>query len=102
MSSMANTLITKMAVTVYVLLFLMISAGCECELEIRPSGEVIKLGVIGPFSGDDKAKGLDGTEGIKTAMQLAPLLGNGDKIELVIEDDQNQPEKTAKLGKMKF
>lgn len=95
MSSMANTLITKMAVTVYVLLFLLISAGCERELEIRPSGEVIKLGVIGPFSGDEKAKGLGGTEGIKTAMQVAPLLGNGDKIELVIEDDQNQPEQTV-------
>lgn len=96
MSSNANTKIYKIAVTVSLLLLLSIIVGCEHEVQIQPSGKLIKLGVIGPFTGDDKAKGLDGTDGIKTAMQMAPMLDNGDKIELVIEDDQNQPALTVK------
>ena len=86
----------KITVILAAVFLLFLAGGCEREPEIQPSGRTIKLGVIGPFMGDDQAKGVDGVEGLKTAMQLEPLLDNGDKIELVIEDDQNQPELTIR------
>lgn len=95
MSSKINITIINMAVTVSLLLLLSIVAGCEREVQIQPSGNVIRLGVIGPLTGENKAKGIDGAKGIKAAMKMAPLLDNGDKIELVIEDDQNQPALTV-------
>ncbi len=73
---------------------LLLSGGCDRKVEIQASGKIIKIGVIGPFSGDDRAKGLDGIKGLKTALTLSPLVRNGDKIELFIKDDKNQPSLT--------
>jgi branched-chain amino acid transport system substrate-binding protein len=67
--------------------------GCD-RSRIQPSGETIKVGIIGPFSGSELAKGNEGLKGIQTAQQLQPYLENGDAIELVVEDDQNQPAMT--------
>lgn len=77
------------------LLCLFLAGGCDREVEIQPSGNVIRLGVVGPFSGEGKGKGEGAIEGINSAMQVTPLLNNGDKLELVIEDDQNKPELTV-------
>jgi branched-chain amino acid transport system substrate-binding protein len=84
----------KIVTLACVVLALLSVVGCERQVEIAPSGKIIRLGVIGPFSGDDRAKGEDGVSGIKTAMKWQPLLKNGDRIELIIEDDQNKPELT--------
>jgi len=73
---------------------LLLSGGCDRKVEIQASGKIIKMGIIGPFSGEDRAKGLDGIKGIKTALILSPLVRNGDKIELFIEDDKNEPSLT--------
>ncbi len=70
--------------------------GCDQQSAIQPSGKKIKVGIIGPFSGSDLAKGKDGLKGIKAAMQLQPCLENGDGVELVVEDDQNEPSLTVK------
>ncbi|MFV9691860.1 MAG: ABC transporter substrate-binding protein [Desulfobacteria bacterium] len=70
--------------------------GCDQQPAIQPSGKKIKVGIIGPFSGSDLAKGKDGLKGIKAAMQLQPYLENGDGVELVVEDDQNEPSLTVK------
>ncbi|MDL1979737.1 MAG: ABC transporter substrate-binding protein, partial [Deltaproteobacteria bacterium] len=70
--------------------------GCDQQSAIQPSGKKIKVGIIGPFSGSDLAKGKDGLKGIKAAMQLQPYLENGDGVELVVEDDQNEPSLTVK------
>lgn len=64
---------------------------CDRRPPIQPSGKTIKVGVIGPISGSDRAKGNEGLKGIQTAQQLQPYLENGDAIELVVEDDQNKP-----------
>jgi branched-chain amino acid transport system substrate-binding protein len=70
--------------------------GCDQQSAIQPSGKKIKVGIIGPFSGSGLAKGKDGLKGIKAAMQLQPYLENGDGVELVVEDDQNEPSLTVK------
>ncbi|MFW2441094.1 MAG: ABC transporter substrate-binding protein [Arenicellales bacterium] len=93
---MTKKSITKKSIMLAVLfLALLLAGGCDRQSEIQASGEVIKLGVIGPFSGEDRAKGQDGRRGVETAMSLHPLLQNGDKIELLIEDDQNKPSLTV-------
>ena len=71
-------------------------SGCDQPSAIQPSGKKIKVGIIGPFSGSHLAKGEDGLKGIKTAMKLQPYLENGDGVELVVEDDQNDPSLTEK------
>ena len=70
------------------------AAGCENDVQPISTGELVKVGVIGPLSGPDKEWGMNGLAGIKTALKLQPLLKNGSKIELVIKDDQNNPELT--------
>ena len=69
--------------------------GCDRQAAIAPSGKTIKIGVIAPMSGSDFAKGQEGLRGIQTAMVMRPLLKNGDKVELVVKDDENDPEKTV-------
>jgi branched-chain amino acid transport system substrate-binding protein len=73
---------------VAILLFLF---GCDQEPSITPSGNTIKIGIIAPFSGSAFSKGEDGLRGIQTAIAMRPLLDNGDKVELVLKDDQNDP-----------
>lgn len=67
--------------------------GCDTITAVQPvpSGKTVKVGVIGPLSGPDKAWGKNGLAGIRTALALQPLLDNGDRIELVLEDDRNGP-----------
>ena len=63
--------------------------GCDRKPAIEPSGKTIKVGIIAPFSGPVLAYGKEGLEGIETIRQLQPYLQNGDRIELVVEDDRN-------------
>jgi branched-chain amino acid transport system substrate-binding protein len=69
--------------------FVMMFCGCEKQPSIAPSKKIVKIGIIAPFSGSDFAKGEEGLRGVETAMAIRPLLDNGDKIELVTRDDQN-------------
>ncbi|MEA3411668.1 MAG: ABC transporter substrate-binding protein [Pseudomonadota bacterium] len=69
--------------------------GCDRQPDTPPSGKVVRIGVIGPFSGSDQTLGNEAIKGIRTAMQVLPLLDNGDLMELVIEDDRNDPASTA-------
>jgi branched-chain amino acid transport system substrate-binding protein len=68
--------------------------GQNREATVSPSGKVVKIGVIAPMSGPDKTSGENALTGMQTALQLQPLLHNGDKIELVVEDSQGTPEQT--------
>ena len=70
--------------------------GQNRESAVSPSGKVVKIGVIAPMSGPDKTSGENALTGMQTALQLQPLLHNGDKIELVVEDSQGTPEQTLK------
>lgn len=78
-----------------VLATLALAAGCERQPDIQPSGKGVKLAIVGPFSGPDRAIGEEGVKGIQTAIHLNPLLDNGDAVELVTVDDQNEPVLTA-------
>lgn len=82
-----------------VLLLAGVCSGCDREQEIQPSGKVVKVGVIGPFSGGKMALGTEAAKGIETAMVLNPLLGNGDAVELIEVDDQNDSTRTAEAIK---
>ena len=62
------------------------------EPHIKPSGNSVKIGMIGPFSGANTYKGELGTKGIEVAQQLIPYLDNGDSIEWIREDDHGIPE----------
>jgi len=78
----------------------LLAFGCEpAPPSITPSGNIIKIGIIAPFSVSDVAKGEEGLRGIHTAMAMHPLLNNGDKVELVVRDDQNNPAKAVQALK---
>ena len=70
--------------------------GCEQpQPAVVPSGKSIKVGIIAPFSGSESAKGEEGMRGIQTMLRMQPLLANGDRIELITKDDQNDPVKAV-------
>ncbi|MGD9045866.1 MAG: ABC transporter substrate-binding protein [Desulfobacterales bacterium] len=73
--------------------------GCDQKPVIQPSGKTVKIGIIGPFSGPVLAYGTEGLRGMETARQLQPYLQNGDRVELVAEDDKNDPALTVELLK---
>jgi len=84
---------------VIILIATMMITACEREPAIEPSGKTISIGIIGPMSGDDFAKGQEGIKGIKVAQYIQPYLNNGDVMELVVKDDENNPDQTASLIK---
>jgi len=71
-------------------------AACEQKPAVEPSGKTIKIGIIAPFSGSQRATGKEGLAGMETARQLQPYLQNGDRIEWVVEDDGNDPALTIR------
>ena len=71
-----------------------ILCGCEQQPSIEPSGKVIKIGFVGPFTGPAGAQGRESEKGVRTAMQIQPMLRNGDVKELIIENDNDDPELT--------
>jgi len=76
----------------FIILFVfVVAAGCEKPQKKTDAGRSVKIGVIGPMSGSDKEWGQSCLEGIKTALSFQPTLVNGSLIEIVVEDDQNQP-----------
>jgi len=82
-----------------VFLWLSLIAGCDRPTVIKPSGKTIKIGVVGPLSGPDRAMGEDGLRGIRTVMHMQPYLNNGDRVELVIEDDKNESDLSVNVLK---
>ncbi len=83
------------------LLFILLCAaflfGCSEERDkIVASGNSVKIGFIGPLSGPEKVLGTHSLEGIRTVLHMHPYLNNGDTIELLVEDDKNEPELAVK------
>ena len=76
-----------------------VSCGYDRQQTITPSGRTIKVGLVAPFSGSDFSKGQEGLKGAKTAIKMQPLLNNGDRIEIVFRDDQDDPEKSIKAAR---
>ncbi len=70
--------------------------GCDRQSAIKPSGKEFKVGFIGPYTGPNGSQGRESVKGIKTVMQMQPLLPNGDAIELIEENDYDDPVLTEK------
>ena len=88
-----------------IIFLITLSLTCSCnqqqETGIAASGKIVKVGVIAPMSGMDKKSGENVMLGIRTALELQPYLYNGDKIELVVEDNQGTADQTlTALGKL--
>ena len=62
------------------LLLTVVLSACEQASDIQPSGKIVKIGFIGPYTGTDQAKGRESIKGIRAAMHLQPLLDNGDAV----------------------
>ena len=82
-----------------ILLFVFLFGCSEEQKPVTPSGNIIKIGIIGPMSGPQQALGKNSLEGIQTVLHMQPYLNNGDKIQLIIEDDHNEPELAVKAYK---
>lgn len=80
---------------VIVLSLTLLLTGCGERDTIKPSGKVIKIGVIGPLSGESASIGRKALEGLQAAQAIHPLTANGDRIELIVKDDESSPEKVA-------
>lgn len=91
----------RITLSVLILLNCCVLGGCEGDTQPVASGDVIKVGLIGPFSGDDGQWGEDVNLGVKAALDVNPYLSNGDRVTIIIEDDQNIPQKTREAyGKL--
>lgn len=80
------------------LTLLLSSCGKQASPAITPKtgGGKVTIGVIAPLSGISETQGRHGLKGIKTAMHLQPALFNCDAVELLVEDDGDNPEMTVK------
>ena len=86
-----NRFLSAMLVT---LIFLV--SGCDSPSPIVPSGEVVKVGFIGPRQGPDLSQGQDTLQGVLAAQAILPLLNNGDRIEVITEDSGDDPAATRR------
>lgn len=86
----------QIAMVLLVLCAALYLSSCDSNPVIEPSGKTVTIGVIGPMTGDEYAKGTEGVKGIRTIQHLYPYLNNGDAIELVIKDDKNDPDETVR------
>ena len=76
-------------------LFFLVS-GCDSPSPIAPSGGVVTVGFIGPRQSSDIAQGQDTLEGVLVAQAILPLLNNGDRIEVIVEDSGDDPAATRR------
>ena len=75
--------------------FIILVSGCKKrEARILPSGNTVKIGIIAPMSGPGQTSGENAMLGIRTALQMQPYLNNGDKVELIVEDNGGTIEQT--------
>jgi branched-chain amino acid transport system substrate-binding protein len=75
---------------------ILLSVGCEPQPpSVAPSGRTVKVGIIAPFGGKDKASGDEGMKGVEAMMKRQPLLANGDRIELVTKDGRDDSKRAV-------
>jgi len=93
------------AMLIIVLLLTMALAACgssyECEDEwgcaTIEEGKTIKIGYVGPTTGDYSSFGIDMTRGAELAVAAKPTVKDFE-IELVVEDTQGTPEQGASVA----
>lgn len=75
---------------------------CSCEETnkvYQPSGKVVKIGFVAPLSGKHETWGDNSLLGAKAALTLQPFLLNGDRPEIIVVDDQDDPIKAREAVK---
>lgn len=85
--------------TIVLLLTLLAVSGCDQNPDIEPSGNVIKVGFVGSYGGADMAQGRDTLEGVLAGKDVRPLLGNGDEIVIIAEEEGKTVESTQAVIK---
>jgi len=73
---------------------------CKTEKKIRPSGEVIRVGILAPLSRVNRNYGYQSLMGIEFANKQKPYLSNGDKIVFELVDTNSSIEGTQAALKM--
>ena len=85
----------KFLIIVLLFSFIILASSCKKkEVRILPSGNTVKIGIIAPMSGPEQTSGENAMLGIRTALQIQPYLNNGDKVELIVEDNGGTTEQT--------
>ena len=82
-------------VAALVLVAAMVLSGCSSSGKTNGEADTIKIGMIMSLTGDAAAYGTHSLNGTKIAVEEINAAGGirGKKIELVVEDDENKPEK---------
>lgn len=73
-----------------VLFFGIFFSGCDKNKVIKPSGKVVKVLVVAPFSGKDKRLGDQSMLGLKSAKKMKKYLPNGDEIVFELCDTKSR------------
>ncbi len=87
-----------LALAVVVVMAVSLFSGCGAGA----GGDTIKIGSVQPISGDVSAYGTQSRDAIQMAVDEINAAGGilGKKVEVFIEDDENNPEKTVTAFKM--
>lgn len=73
----------------------LVLCGCEQQNPSESTSEkTVRIGVVTPLSGPGKKSGENALLGIKTALKLQPRLKSGEKVELVVEDNNGDEKQT--------
>lgn len=89
-----------LALAVVVVMAVSLFSGCGAGA--GTGGDTIKIGSVQPISGDVSAYGTQSRDAIQMAVDEINAAGGilGKKVEVFIEDDENNPEKTVTAFKM--
>lgn len=71
-----------------------------CKKGGAPAQDVVKIGTVGPMTGDQSAFGQDQQNGVRLAIEEWNLKGGvlGKKIELLVGDDQHDPKQAVSVA----
>ncbi|BHH84403.1 ABC transporter substrate-binding protein [Desulforhopalus sp. 52FAK] len=96
---MKNLRIQQVRCLLVILLVCLFLSACQETQETYEasgtSGKVVKIGFVGPLTGESSGLGENSLVGVKTALLLQPFLLNGDRPEIVVADDKNDPALTT-------
>jgi len=81
-------------ITLAFILLALIFQACTPEKKIRPSGNVITIGILAPLSRANRKYGYQSLLGIEFANRHKTYLRNGDKVVFEIQDTKSSPEGT--------
>lgn len=93
-------MVKKQAMKLALLVLIVTLVSCGCTLSPNTTPETIKIGSIGPLTGESSIGGLDELKGKEMAIEDVNTQGGilGKQIELFSEDDASQPSQSASVA----